>query len=429
MPVPARPSILELVKEVLRLPTYRRLLAAYTLNQLAWAIASVSLSYVIYRRTGSAVGAAAFFLCAMFIPALLSPVAVARLDQRASRPVLSLLYAIEGLLYLALAAVTSSFSLAAVLILVLVDGTLALSARALSRAATVAVSSPAGLLREGNALMNTAFSITFMAGPALGGLVVAVSSASVALLINAGLFAVVVLTLATASGLPGAVLDRVPSVGRLRGALTHARRQPAIRRLLGMQAAGLVFFSISIPVEVVLVQRSLHDHNAGDYGALLSLWGAGAVAGSLVFARWRRLPTRVLISASAVVLAVGFAVMAIAPTLAVALIGAALGGLGNGVEAVAARTALQEHVEADWMAMIMSLNESMFQAMPGAGIVIGGAVTALTSPRVALAVAAGGALTVGAAAWALLRPPAFNDPALGAGALEQRPPAAATSHQ
>ena len=42
------------------------------------------------------------------------------------------------------------------------------------------------------------------------------------------------------------------------------------------------------------------------------------------------------------------------------------------------------------MALIMSLNESMFQAMPGAGIVLGGAITALAGPRVALAVAGGG---------------------------------------
>ena len=34
--------------------------------------------------------------------------------------------------------------------------------------------------------------------------------------------------------------------------------------------------------------------------------------------------------------------MAVAPTLAVALVGAAIAGIGNGVEAVAARTALQE---------------------------------------------------------------------------------------
>ena len=96
--------------------------------------------------------------------------------------------------------------------------------------------------------------------------------------------------------------------------------------------------------------------------------------------------------------------MAVAPSLGIALVGAAIAGCGNGVEAVAARTTLQEHVEQQWMAMIMSLNESMFQAVPGVGIVIGGALAALASPRVALAVAAVGALLVTVAAWILLAP-------------------------
>ena len=121
-------------------------------------------------------------------------------------------------------------------------------------------------------------------------------------------------------------------------------------------------------------------------------------------ARWRALAPQTLISVGAGALGVGFLVMAISPSLAVALIGSAIAGCGNGVEAVAARTALQEHVEQKWMARLMSLNESMFQAVPGAGIVLGGLLAGLTTPRVALAVGAGGALLVTEAAWLLLAP-------------------------
>jgi len=96
--------------------------------------------------------------------------------------------------------------------------------------------------------------------------------------------------------------------------------------------------------------------------------------------------------------------MAAAPGLQVALIGALVAGLGNGIEAVSARTALQEQVEEAWMAMMMSLNESILQAVPGAGIVVGGAITAITNPRVALAVAGSGALLITALAWAVLTP-------------------------
>jgi MFS family permease len=123
-----------------------------------------------------------------------------------------------------------------------------------------------------------------------------------------------------------------------------------------------------------------------------------------VYARWRGLPSRQLIVLGAGALGAGFLVMAVSPTLAVALVGAAVAGVGNGIEAVAARTALQELVEEQWMALMMSLNDSMFQCVPGAGILLGGALTALGSPRTALAVAAAGSLLVTGAAWFALAP-------------------------
>jgi hypothetical protein len=47
----------------------------------------------------------------------------------------------------------------------------------------------------------------------------------------------------------------------------------------------------------------------------------------------------------------------------------------------------------------MSLYEALFQSVPGAGMLIGGGLTALGSPRTALAVAGAGSLAVTAAAW------------------------------
>jgi hypothetical protein len=391
------------VRQVLKLPAYRRLLAAYALNELALSIGSLTLAVLVYRRTGSAYGAAAFFLSSQFVPALFSPAVVARVDRLPVRLTLPGLYGLEAVAYVALAALASDFSLVPVLALAVLDGVIALAARALARTATVAVTAPVGLLREGNAISNAAFSICFMVGPAIGGAIVAAGGTATGLYANSGLFVVIALVLASARGLPGPVRDGSGRSGRLRAALGHAAGQPAIRTLLGLQAAALLFFTISIPVEVVFAGRSLHA-GAGGYGALLASWGAGAVGGSAVYARWRALPARTLISIGAAALGIGFLVMSVAPTLAVAVIGSAIAGCGNGVEAVAARTALQEHVEQEWMARIMSLNESMFQAVPGAGIVLGGVLAGVTTPRVALAVAAGGALLVTAAAWLLLAP-------------------------
>jgi len=387
------------VKPVLRIPVYRRLLAAYALNELAFMVGSVALALLVYRRTGSALGATAFFLAAQFVPALVSPMAVARLDQLSARAVLPALHWLEAAIFVVLAWVASDhFSVVAVLVLAFLDGVLAMTARALTRAATVSVTAAAGLLREGNAVSNAAFSVCFMFGPALGGALVVAGGTSVALLANAGIFAVCGLNLATARGLPEPAPERRDTKGRVRAALAYARKVPQISRLLLLQAVGVLFFTISVPVEVVFAQHSLHAGAAG-YGGMVSAWGAGAVAGAAVYARWRGRPNRELIVGGAAFLGMGFVVMAAAPTIAVAIVGAALGGVGNGVESVAVRTALQEEASEEWMAMMMSLYEALFQSVPGVGMLIGGGLTALGSPRTALAVAGAGSFAVTVAAW------------------------------
>jgi hypothetical protein len=391
------------VKRVLRLPAYRRLLAAYTLNELAWSVGTLALAVLVYRHTGSAVGSAAFFLCSQFFPALVSPAVVARIDQRAARRVLPTLYALEAILFAALAWAASRFSLVPVLALAMLDGVVAVTARALARAATVGVLAPEGLLREGNAVTNTLFSVCFMGGPALGGLVVVGGGTIAALLANSGLFAAIALILLTAGSLPRAPEEESPAAGRVRAAIAHVRSDPLLRALLGIQTAAVALFTISTPVGIVFAQRSLHA-GAGGYGGLLSFWGVGAVAGSAAYARWHDLPARGLIAVSAAALGVGFLVMAAAPTLVVAMIGSAIGGAGNGIESVAARTAVQEQTPERWMALVMSLNESLMQAAPGGGILLGGVIAALVGPRIALMVAGAGSLLVAAAIWVVLGP-------------------------
>jgi predicted MFS family arabinose efflux permease len=391
------------VNRVLQIGGYRRLLAAYTLNELAFQVGVVALALLVYRRTGSAFGAAAFFLSAQFVPALISPMAVARLDHRPTRPVLVALYAFEALVFFALAWMAAHFAVVPVLALALVDGVAALTSRSLARAATVSVTSAAGLLREGNAISNGSFSVCYMLGPAIGGTVVAAGGTSAALIAGGCLFALIALTLATATGLPEPAHTRAAAKGRVRAAFAYARDHVVIRRVVILQVFGVLVFTISVPVEVVFAEHSLHAGSAG-YGGLLSAWGAGAVAGAAVYARWRAQPMRKLIVLGAASLGVGFVVMAGAPTLAVAVVGAAIAGIGNGLEVVAARTALQEATEERWMALMMSLNESLFQSVPGAGILLGGAITALASPRAALAVAGVGSLVITAVAWFALMP-------------------------
>jgi hypothetical protein len=394
------------VRRVLELPAYRRLLGAYALNEIALSISALTLSLLVLRRTGSSLAAAAYFLCAQFVPALAAPGLVARLDLRSPRAVLPVLYGAEALLFALLGWLASRFSLPAVLAVALLDGILALIARAIARAASVAVTEPLSLLRTGNAVMNGAFSVCLIAGPALAGGIVAAGGTVPALLINAGLFAVIAVVLAAARSLPAPDAERTGAGGHrgVREAIARVRARPVLRRLIVLQAAAVLFFAITVPVEVVLATRTLHAGAAG-LGAIGALWGAGALLGSLLFARLRETSVRLLICAGAGALAAGMGVMAAAPDLGVALAGAALAGAGNGIEGVAARTAVQELTEPGWMALTMSLTGSIEQGVPGVGIVLGGTLTAISGPRLALGVAAAGAAAVTVAGWSILSAP------------------------
>ena len=390
------------MKPVLRIPAYRRLVAAYTLNELAFMVSSVALTLLIYGRTGSAFGATAFFLCSQFVPALLSPMLVARLDHLPPRPTLPALFWLETLIFIVLAGLAGHrFTLVPVLALTLLNGVIAFAARSLVRAETVTVTSAKGLLREGNALANAGFSAAFLIGPGLGGAVVAAGGTSEALLGIAVLFGVIGLTLATAHDLPEPSPARASARGRVRAAVAYVRERPTLRAVMLVQSSGILFFTISVPVEVVFVRHSLGASPAG-YGLLVSAWGAGAMAGAAIYARYNRLPSRVLMALGAGSLGLGFLVMAAAPTLTVAIVGGALAGVGNGVESVAGRTAVQELTETSLMALMMSLQESLFQSVPGVGILIGGTITALGSPRAAFVVAGVGSLAVTAAIWVVL---------------------------
>ena len=379
----------------LKLPAYRRLLAAYTLNELGVADRDARAGRARLppdRQSRSARRASSS--AAQFVPALIAPLVVGRLDRLAARRVLPALYALEAVAFLLLGLARLAGSRSPRCWCWRCSTACSRSPRARSRGRRRSRSpSPAGLLREGNALTNAVFSVCFMLGPAIGGAVVVAGGTAPALLVNAGLF---VVDRGDAPDRPRAPA-RQPGEGgaaaRLRSAVRIARSQPAVRTLLAVQAlAVLVFFDVDPgrgrvrPAYAARRRRRLRL-------LVLGLGGGGA-------GRQRDLRPLARFSAAdpdrrrRALLAAGFALMAAARRCRVALAGAALAGIGNGVEAVAARTALQEQVEQRWMALIMSLNESLFRRRPGFGILLGGALTAIAGPRVALAVGGVGSLAI-----------------------------------
>ena len=100
----------------------------------------------------------------------------------------------------------------------------------------------------------------------------------------------------------------------------------------------------------------------------------------------------ILLSTAAV--AAGYLGTAAAPTLLVACAASVIGGIGNGTQWASVETAIHQVVDEAFRTRTAAVLEAMAAIAPGIGIVIGGMLTALFSPRAAYLVAGLGLLVL-----------------------------------
>jgi predicted MFS family arabinose efflux permease len=397
---------------------FGRLLTTYTVNEIGDAVGVVALAVLVYDRTQAVAPTAAIFIAAKFLPALIAPLLTARVDQLPLRRILPIIYLLEAAAFATLGLIAANdFVLGLVLVLALVDGTLAITGRGLTRGAVASVLQPAGLLREGNAMMNVGFAVASVGGAALAGLLIGTVGLATALYVDAASFLVIAVLLAATTNLPAVEVSHEPFRERLRAGLRYARTHPPVRLLLVGQAVALVLFTLIVPIEVIYAKESLGTTSTG-YGILLASWGAGIFLGSLLYLRIKNRTPWLLIVGSTLAVAVAYLGLAAAGTLLVACLISVIGGLGNGIQWIAVMTALQEQTARDFQARIAGLMESLGAAMPGVGFLLGGAIVAASSPRAAYAVAGIGLIVISLAALPVrtrLDPSAPEVPLDGAG--------------
>ena len=388
----------------------RRILVAYTVNQLGTWVGLVALSLAVFDHTHSALAVGALLFAWQAVPAFLAPALIARVEASARHSELSGLYVFEAVATASLAVLLWHFWLPAVLLLAALDGTAALAASALLRAEVARVArdqvegQPAGAVRsnesleadaheaerKANAALNVAFSVAFVAGPALGGVVVATAGAPAALFIDVGSFLIC-----------GALLvdlhPHIEEVGadsvraRLRAAWTHINETPLLRGLLLTEAFALVFIQAGGPIEVAYAKATLHAGDRG-YGLLVTAWGAGAVLASVIFARSLRRPLGAMLSAGIFALGAAFVGFALAPSLGLACVASLVGGIGNGLEWPSLISLVQRMTPQHLHGRLMGAVESLGALCLAIGLPLGGALVAVSSTRVAFLVVGLGAM-------------------------------------
>jgi Transmembrane secretion effector len=378
----------------LRSPGFRHLAAACWINEFGNWIGEIALAVLVYDRTHSPLATAVLFVSLRFLPALLAPLLTTKVETMPPRIVIGALFLVEAGLFMGIAAIsTHKFSLPAVLALVGADGVCAITATALVRTALATGLTRDSLLREGNALINLGVMVAIAGAPALAGLMIASHGSVDALHIDAGTFAVAGLIILAARHLEVESDHEAGFRGRLRAGLTTLRTRPNIFRLLLAVSLVIGFASVALPIEVVFAKSTLHAGDTG-YGLLLTSWGVGMLVGGLAFAVGSDMRLMPLLGVSTAMAAIGYGGMAAAPTLAIACPFSFIGGIGNSVAWVAARTTLQERIPLTRQAAVMSVLEAANQVMPALGFIAGGVVTALTSPRIAYGISAAGIAVV-----------------------------------
>jgi MFS family permease len=246
-------------------------------------------------------------------------------------------------------------------------------------------------------------------GPAIGGLLLAATSAAVVFFVNSLSFIAVLITVALVT-----VPARVSTLPREHlGSATRAggrfvRNSPALLAIM-VRAATFGFFASGLWALLPLVARRTLGLGSGGYGLLLGCVGIGALVGATFSPAIRRvLSPRVLIASCAAAIAVATLVLGVSHTAV--LDGAVLTVAGMGwILALGLLNASFQSALPSWVkARGMAYFAVAFQGATGIGALALGAVAQVASLDTALVVLAAG-LAVGGVATLRLSLPRPGD--------------------
>jgi MFS family permease len=374
----------------LRIPRFRRLLAALAVSQAGDWLYNLALLAVVFERTHSATWVA-LTTAARVAPILVGgPLGGVLADRFDRRRLMVASDVVRAVCMLALAAV-AGFDLPVVLAPALAAlATAAGSPYPSCVAATTPRLVPDQALAGANAARVAVGALCLVAGPGFGAVLLLLGSPTAAFLANAATFVVSALLVLSLPGGPLFAPERSGGsatgfVGEIADAASALRAQPQAVRLVGADVLCSVVYGAQT-VLLLLLARHLGLGDAG-YGYLLAAVGVGGVVGTLLTGRLASAGRpRMLLVGACVSVGVPAMLMGLTVSLPLLLLCAALTGTGSIVVEVATDTALQRTLAPEVLARAYGLT------FPAAVLgIVGGSLVA--SPLVML-LGLGGALVV-----------------------------------
>ncbi|WP_433802922.1 MFS transporter [Actinomycetospora sp. CA-084318] len=273
-------------RSVLSRRDFQLLLASFTTSRVGDFLYAVALIAYVYGQTQSAAWVSAATL-GRFIPGVvLSPLAGVLADRYERKAAMALS---ELAQLVAMTALTVVAALSGPALVVVVLSTLGAAASTMNQAAAsalVAATVPEDELTAANSLMSTVSTVAFTAGPAIGGLLLIVSSATVAFGINAATFAVsaAFLLAMRSRSRPTAATEHPGPLRELRDGIGVFLGNRTVALLVLCLTAGTVVFGVEL-VALVLVSTDLLGTGEQGLGWLLAASGAGGVVGAALTTR------------------------------------------------------------------------------------------------------------------------------------------------
>ena len=313
------------VPPVLRVPAFRDVwLATVASNAGTW-LQNVAAGWLIFQLTGSAAAVGALALLTRAPAIFLSPYAghlADRFDRR-KVAVVALLAQTVGAGGLAVLSLFDAAGLAAIYVFTfLVGAGFALGLPAIL--ALIPTLGPRELLSQSVSLNAAGVNVARLAGPAIGGVTLALAGATVCFALNAVSFLALVWALSRVGPRPA------PAAGQRAGAgeaFAYARRDAAVRRLL----IGMAVFTglASTIQELAPVVADRLDAGPEGLGLLLGAMGAGGLLGAYLLERSTAagMPRSRALPLATLVFAVGLAAVAVAPTFALTMGAMAFAGV------------------------------------------------------------------------------------------------------
>lgn len=236
-----------------------------------------------------------------------------------------------------------------------------------------------------NALVSSSTSASVIVGPALAGFLAMAVSPAWIIGLDAVSFAVLALQVGRLGGVAKPIAMSGPvGTGRSAAGLHLLRRQP---ELLGVLALTWFFNFLYGPVEVALPLHVTDDLHAESslLGLYWTLFGVGAVLGSLAAGALRKLPLWPVTLAIVAGWGLTLVPFGLGGPASVSVACFALGGVIYGPFTALSFTLFQDRTPAAWLTTVLAARSAALLTAAPVGTALGGPLTAALGPRLVLA--------------------------------------------